>query len=286
MKQRLDTLKILLSEKTQELQVLIDEFKYIENTLSKKTQIYETICNRLVELDDRYTGTIETSFLNYFQKWSFNRQVDKKRVECIFLSMEKNYLEKGSLPSSGIITACLDGSNYIRIIDGQHRCEAYKLFTQKHNLNFSFPVDIYKYENDNKMLEVFNIINNIKLVEPDFLNIQIQEKVQEIAEKINKKFKTKVIKDRNKKTNTQVRRPYLDKPNFVQNLIKKKGNLLLNTDTEYIVKTILEINNGIGNLDRKYRADKYIDSNIHLNSEKMGFYLGLDKKLSWIENLN
>jgi hypothetical protein len=285
-RERLEKLKNAINEKTKELQDMIDEFKNLENSFNEQKQVYEMMFKKLVEMGDRYTGVIPVHFLNYFQKWSFNRKVDRQRVQTIFSDMQKNYIVHGLLPSSGIITTCLDRDNYIRIIDGQHRCEAYKLFMKECNGDFSISVDIYKYQSDEKMIEIFNFVNNVKLVDPNFLNNQIQIKVKEIVETINKKFGIQVIKDRNKKTNAQVRRPYLDKPNFIQNLIEKKGDLLLFSSTENIIKSLSEINRGIGASDRRCRADSSIKANIHLNAEKLGFYLGLDKKLSWIDYLN
>lgn len=124
----------------------------------------------LYEKNDK-TQLIKLTFrqlMNFTSNWIYNRTIDYNKVNELLKELEKStdYYKVG-----WILHAFKDKStNSIKLLDGQHRREAIKLYIDKYDVNMDDNNEIimwlYTFENeiDNEIeiIELFKLINNNK----------------------------------------------------------------------------------------------------------------------------
>lgn len=124
----------------------------------------------LYEKNDK-TQLIKLTFrqlMNFTSNWIYNRTIDYNKVNELLKELEKStdYYKVG-----WILHAFKDKStNSIKLLDGQHRREAIKLYIEKYDVNMDDNNEIimwlYTFENeiDNEIeiIELFKLINNNK----------------------------------------------------------------------------------------------------------------------------
>ena len=113
--------------------------------------------------------------INYTSNWIYNRTIDDNRVQELVKELEKS-------PDYNNVGWILHGfkdlsNNSIKILDGQHRREAIKLYLDKYDRNMTDNNEIimwlYLFENEitdeTEIIELFKIINNNKPINEDEL---------------------------------------------------------------------------------------------------------------------
>ena len=157
------------------------------------------------------------------------------------------------------------------MIDGQHRLVAFENLYLKNKYPIQqIPCIIWLIKNEEDFLILFDRINaRTPINRYKLFNYKINEIIFELTKKMG-----------NVETIWGTRRPQINKNLFVQEM--RENNFVHNMEIELIIKKILEINNEIRGLPRTKRC-KGISSTIHSHAEKMNFFLGYDKDLSWIQ---
>lgn len=134
----------------------------------------------LYEKDEK-TQLIKISFrelIYYTSNWIYNRTIDNKKVQELLEQLEKSadYYNIG-----WVLHAFKDKSNNsIKLLDGQHRREAIRLYLEKYDMNMTDnnEIIIWLYTFDNELLrekeiiELFRIINNNKAFDENQLPSQ------------------------------------------------------------------------------------------------------------------
>lgn len=125
---------------------------------------YQIIYNR-----DITTKLVRMSFRNlllYTDNWIYNRDINLERVEEIYKSIKDNSM------CGWTLHAFEDKNENIRLLDGQHRYEAIKRYLSEYdiynNCDYELTIWIYQitceYENEDKLIDLFKIINSNKQI--------------------------------------------------------------------------------------------------------------------------
>ncbi len=229
------------------------------------------------------------TFCNQFDVWSFNRKLRTEHVQKIYsdLCLQKNPYLMGS------IKAIKDNKNKIRIIDGQHRLEALKMFMDNSDSvdkNVCILVEIYHVSSlDNDIVfELFKIANNN-------LNVSVEDEIDMFVVNIVNRLiaepeLSKGIIDRN---DGRVYRPRISKKVLYEELKKNLKAEHMTLSIQTIVNRIKLINKHISKMDclqlfgRKETSQTNV--NIRCNAAKYGFFLNMTGKYppeKWIEMIS
>jgi hypothetical protein len=219
--------------------------------------------------------------------WSFNRKLNQEHVENIYnglCSQTKPYL-------IGTMKVVRDESNDMKVIDGQHRLEALKMYIETHRDTISLSIFIEMYNvpslNDSVVFDLFKLANtNLNINVEDDLNVFVADLVNKIAE--DPELSRGVID----KNDGRVNKPRISKKYLYEVL---KANLKihhLNQPAEVLVQKIKDMNYHISRMSylqlfsRREPCQKKI--NMKCNADRYRFYLNMEGNYSiekWIDEL-
>lgn len=213
-------------------------------------------------------------FLPSVQLWSFNRLLDPKRIKEI-----KTNILKGDIPLGTIKCCDFEGTKYL--IDGQHRRKAaLSALRENVNLNFEILVECYTVNSEREIVEIFRKINDIMPLQPSETPDTILVDVIDELCKIYTANGVCAIRHSNKTVY-----PYIIKGD-----LEKKLKPILsecNFTKEKLISEIERINRiySIEAFKNPMWLNKKITNGTNNKLRKTGFYLGLDQKFLWIEEL-
>lgn len=229
-----------------------------------------TYDNKIILNENRYIITTDIiNFLEQFVIWSCNRPVDESHVS----KLSKKIL-KDNLKSVFTVATCKKDKYYI--IDGQHRYFALQYLKENNEeFNTKVVVDINIVDKEEDIISLFKIVNKSKPLTPqETPSIILYKTVDEIY----KEFSL-AIKDTNKTIYPYITKKQLS--DLLSPLIKETMK-----EPKVYIEHIKKINsvysrkniNDIPNV--KKSTGKYGEK-----AKKSMFYLGLDQKHSWVQEL-
>ena len=269
----MNTNEFVENDNESDYESIIDEESTIDllnNNKIKKINLNELklfICNNLSE------------FCNNIEEYKHNNILNIEHINNLKKTLKK---EKIILTSDFTVILSKE-TNKIFLLDGHHRLQALKsLYMNDEIQNLNYIVRLYEMKNDEdpRIIELFEKINNTK---PFKTNIEISRSSSNIFIKLKKTY-PKVFKNTGIRSNF----PYINEYKFTEKL---KSILIRmdRIDDENILKEIYRINRLMG----QDIEEKLINNNRTLRTrtkdieklEKINCYLGIDKKLNWLNNL-
>jgi len=199
--------------------------------------------------------------------WAFNRPLDRKRVRELY---------KGIMCSKfvhGVFTIA-SHEDKMYLIDGQHRQQALiKACESEECLDLPIMVIIYYVDNEAEIVDLFKQVNNTKPLDPKETPDSV---IMTIVKRLGIDYPDAIHFDKNKTVY-----PYVLAKDRLRNICleditnKKLFTAIRKLNNQYAKKPVKTIPNVRARLT-KGAVDK---------AKKSGFYLGLDEKWSWIEEL-
>jgi hypothetical protein len=203
--------------------------------------------------------------------WAYNRPLDTKRV----IELKNNIMSSGNI--YGVFTL-VSQEKQLYIIDGQHRHQALIKAIDKNpaHLDITVICVIYNVVEDADIVELFKKVNNTKPLDPkETPNAVIMTAIKELS----KLYPNAIHFDKNKTVY-----PYVLAKDLQEQLKTINLNNISSLD---LVKIIKRLNNKYSHLSIKSIPN--VRSNITVGAvnkaRQTGFYLGIDEKWSWIEEL-
>ena len=211
--------------------------------------------------------------IELLEKWELNRKVDKNHATELAKSMLndfKKYKEFIFFDPVHIGKKKNDSKYYV--LDGQHRLEAYLYFYERNKYPIQqIPAIIWYTEDQEHFLELFNKINSRLSI--DKLKL-MQLKLLDIISGLENKYGKSIW---------GLNRPKINKELFCE---KIKNNDKCNKITsEEILNKLFTINEKIRGKPRSLRVKPNVNTSIHNSAETMDLFLGLDKTMSWINEI-
>ena len=194
-------------------------------------------------------------------------------VNNLLKSMKNDYNKTGEFSFIEPIHICKkkDDGQYL-ILDGQHRLEVYsKLYHENKYIIQQIPCIVWSVKNDKELVDLFNKINSRLSFDKVKL---IQTKLLEINDSLEKKFGQNIWGER---------RPKLNKIDFCENI--KNNDNCHKLSSEEIFNKLIEINTKIRGKPRNSRTKEYISASVHNSTEALNFFLGLDRTMSWMDEI-
>lgn len=227
------------------------------------------------------------TFCQDFDVWSFNRKLRSEHVENIY----KDLCDQKIPYLMGSIKAIRDETNQIRIIDGQHRLQALKMYIENNvEKSVSILVEMYRVPSldSDIVFELFKIANNN-------LNVTVEDEIDMfVVNLVNKLMSdpelSKGIIDKN---DGRVYRPRISKKMLYEELKKNLKAEHMTLSVQLVVDRIKMINKHISKLDclqlfgRKETSQTNV--NVRCNAAKYGFFLNMTGKYPperWIEMIS
>jgi len=211
--------------------------------------------------------------IELLKKWELNRKVNIVHATQLARFMSQDYKKYGEFifyDPIHIGKKKFDVDYYV--LDGQHRLEAYLYFCEKNKYAIQqIPVIIWYAENEEHFIELFNKINSRLSI--DKLKL-MQLKLLEIIEGLENKYGKNIW---------GINRTKINKELFC-NKIKNNDNAHKLT-SEQILNKLFDINNNIRGKPRNSRVKPNINTNIHKSAEEIDLFLGLDRTMSWIDEI-
>ena len=226
-----------------------------------------------------YYFKLSTSALPLLKNCPLQREINKEQVNKIYTSIEENYKINGNVPVFEPIHICKMEENYF-ILDGQHRCFAYKKFHDKVKA-FQIPIFEHKVTTDDEFNDVFSKINSRHIIDEKAL---MNTKLIKVEQGLQKEWGN-VVKQNNEKEDGSYKRcnrPYLDRRFFIEKA--RKSNFFIYNDSEIILEKMKLMND----LIRKtpfFRIKGAPKAEMFEKAEELNFYLGLDLELRWMNDL-
>jgi hypothetical protein len=203
--------------------------------------------------------------------WAYNRPLDKSRV----VELKNAIITRGTI--YGIFTL-VSQNNQLYIIDGQHRHQALMKAIEKDCCHTDIPIIcvIYDVVEDSEIIDLFKKVNNTKPLDPkETPDAVIMFAIKELG----KLYSNAIHFDKNKTVY-----PYILAKELKDKLSTIKFN---NISSQELYKKIKQINNKYSRMPIKNIPN--IRTNITIGAvnkaRQSGFYLGLDEKWSWIDEL-
>ncbi len=215
------------------------------------------------------------SGIEHLDHWELQRKLNKNHAKQILSQMKKDYNNnQKKFTFYDVIHLAIKPDGKYYVIDGQHRLVAYfNLYLKNVYPIQKVPAVIWTTKSDEEFLEIYERIN--KRVPFDVT--PFNKKILDIIFQMDNTF-NKVSNIWGKK------RPKIDKNLFIEEM--KTNDYVHKLDADTIVKKIIEINIKIRGLPRSKRTDSKVSSQVHTTAEEMDFYLGYDKSLKWIHEIN
>jgi len=210
-------------------------------------------------------------------RWELQRTIDYDKASGIanemirYYKKNKEFLFTDPIHIGQIKNEELENHNKYYIIDGQHRLEAiiaiYKC--NKYPIQ-KVPCIIWSVKNDDEIDELFDKINNrIYMDSTKLMKNKLILTCNMMEEKWNKDIWGE-------------RRPRINKELFIDKI--RNNDDCYKLSAEEIIGKIIKINNDLRILPRQERGGN-LTIKIHEKAEEIDFFLGIDKKLDWIDKI-
>jgi len=210
-------------------------------------------------------------------RWELQRTIDYDKASGIanemirYYKKNKEFLFTDPIHIGQIRNEELENNNKYYIIDGQHRLEAiiaiYKC--NKYPIQ-KVPCIIWSVKNDEEIDELFDKINNrIYMDSTKLMKNKLILTCNMMEEKWNKDIWGE-------------RRPRISKELFIDKI--RNNDDCYKLSAEEIIAKIIKINNDLRILPRQERGGN-LTIKIHEKAEEVDFFLGIDKKLDWIDKI-
>jgi hypothetical protein len=204
--------------------------------------------------------------------WALNRKIDRDHVRLLFDAYEKDVKIGQQICFFDMIHITYNiVSDEVKVIEGQHRIQALEEIRRKYPAyECKFPAVLWNVSDDNDMMHLLHIVNNRKHFE---LEANISYEISDIISTLSDHFQTNIWGEF---------RPFMSKPVFIDKLKQKINYIRQEYDSveEYVDK-LIQINEEIGKLPKYKRGGGTKSTNE--KAEEMGFFLGLDKNMCWLE---
>lgn len=218
--------------------------------------------------------------------WSFNRKLNTEHVHSIY----EGLCVQNRPHLIGTIKVIKDIFGDMKVIDGQHRVQALRMFCDTHPDNHIFIlVEMYHVQSldDAIVFQLFKIANtNLNINVDDDLNMFVVELVNKLAADAEL---SKGIIDKN---DGRVNRPRISKKELYEALKTNLKMNHLNQSTDLLLSKIKALNAKVGKMSylelfsRREPSQKRI--NMKCNADKYGFYLNMEGNYyleKWISEL-
>jgi hypothetical protein len=210
-------------------------------------------------------------------RWELQRTIDYDKASGIanemirYYKKNKEFLFTDPIHIGQIRNEELENNNKYYIIDGQHRLEAiiaiYKC--NKYPIQ-KVPCIIWVVRNDNDIDELFDKINNRIFMDSTKL---MKNKLILTCNLMEEKWNKDIWGER---------RPRISKELFIDKI--RNNDDCYKLSAEEIIAKIVKINNNLRILPRQERGGN-LTIKIHEKAEDIDFFLGIDKKLDWIDKI-
>jgi hypothetical protein len=203
--------------------------------------------------------------------WALNRKIDRDHVRLLFDAYEKDVKIGQQICFFDMIHITYNvGSDEVKVIEGQHRIQALEEIRRKYPVyECKFPAVLWNVSDDNDMMHLLHIVNNRKHFE---LEENISYEISDIISTLSDHFHTNIWGEF---------RPFMSKPVFIEKLKQKIDHIRQEYDSveDYVAK-LIQINEDIGKLPKYKRGGGTKSTNE--KAEEIGFFLGLDKNMGWL----
>jgi len=239
-------------------------------------------------LDDYFEGKSQINKNTFFVKikpqgtklikrWRKNRNINDEFAEKAAMIQEEFYRNDGGYIFDCAISLCkIRNEHQYYIIDGQHRFSIYNRVENK-NDRPSLPCTIYIVEDESKISDLFIRINTRVALDLDEEK-KNQKKQDMLKYAMKETFENKAIIDifgRN--------RPKISENKFFEKI--KNTRCFKELEFQQITDKLVVINDGIQNMNLSYIRKYKIRESSYVKAQKCGFYLGLDKEMRWMKDL-
>jgi hypothetical protein len=231
-------------------------------------------CTQQYAKNAEFTQIIWTG-ISFLESWEVNRNVNSEHVVKIAYSMRDDYTKfKQFIFYDPIHIGKKETDNKYYVLDGQHRLDACNYFIKKNKYPIQkIPAIIWYVKNDNDFVELFARINSRLPIDKVKL---AQVKILEIIDGMSNMYSSKIWAEKC---------PRMNKARFIEKL--RNADVFTKKTSDEILKLIFRKNKEIRKLPRTERVHiKPLPSvKSHSTADDMDFFLGLDKKMSWINEL-
>jgi hypothetical protein len=213
----------------------------------------------------------------FIDRWELQRTINYDKASCIanemirYYKKNKEFLFTDPIHIAQIRNENSENNNKYYIIDGQHRLEAiiaiYKC--NKYPIQ-KVPCIIWIVLDDNEIDELFDKINNRIFMDSTKL---MKNKLIILCNLMEEKWNKDIWGERRPKINKEL---FIDKIRINDDCYK--------LSVEDIIEKISKINNELRILPRQERGGN-LTIKLHEKAEDIDFFLGIDKKLQWIDKI-
>jgi hypothetical protein len=213
----------------------------------------------------------------FIDRWELQRTINYDKASCIanemirYYKKNKEFLFTDPIHIAQIRNENSENNNKYYIIDGQHRLEAiiaiYKC--NKYPIQ-KVPCIIWIVLDDNEIDELFDKINNRIFMDSTKL---MKNKLIILCNLMEEKWNKDIWGERRPRINKEL---FIDKIRINDDCYKLSA--------EDIIEKISKINNELRILPRQERGGN-LTIKFHEKAEDIDFFLGIDKKLQWIEKI-
>ena len=203
--------------------------------------------------------------------WTYQRCMDPQHVEVLSQHFKERF------HSIGTIKALITSDDDIRIIDGQHRLAAWRnIMKSDASWNSQVLLEVYEVESldSRKAFDLFKQVNNVKNLRVDDLP---SETTRRILERIMKKWPGSLKRVGEGK---RVNRPKICNRKLYNKIKDYLKDSKLGEDEFW--EGMLEMNRARGLWScNRFRCSKATME----KARELGFYLGMESELSWIDQV-
>ena len=226
--------------------------------------------------EPRY-AQINKSVYNEYTRPSFQRPINSQTVDAIFNHIDEK-IRTDTVPILGIIYVAELRTTFgvieKYIVDGQHRFEAIKRYTNKYNININVNLLVYPCLSLENAREIFNICN-LNVIVPDYIlsndsRQQLLRDIQSFLSGING-------------CNGLTKRPNINLSNFMDRLSTSNWMSDVRSLDDFKNKITIE-NNRLCHMlnDVTYIKKQGITDNMLLHWRQWGNFIGVDNTFSWL----
>jgi hypothetical protein len=207
-------------------------------------------------------------------RWELNRKVEPSHVKKIYKEMSNDFVKKGTFTFYEPVHLAVKTNNIFYVIDGQHRLLACAKLNKKNKYPIQqIPCILWFPESEEEFIEIFDKINSRTPLDKTKL---FNYKISEIIGWIDKNYgKSESIWGK--------LRPKINKDLFVEKM--RQNDHIHKLETVEIIKKITEYNIKLRGMVRNKRCSKSLADSVHNHAESLDLFLGYDKELEWIKNL-
>lgn len=250
------------------------------------------------EGEKTWFAKITAEDIDYIDFWELNRKVDKTFIKTIIDWQEAYHLKNGRYNFIDPLHICEVeeeteyGYTYsYKLLDGQHRLSAYRQLSNKYDRPM-LPVILHRVKNNEEMLTLFQFINNRAFLDMKQLDKE-REKLDSIMKSMDRHWiinRMRKIGRSNFKGNSYTsvfgkNRPYINKEKFCQKIRETKS--FTTCTVEEILNKLINLNQVIKSLPYNLRGTNIKkDSKYIQDSEYLNFYLGYNKDMTWMNELD